>query len=100
MPDAADTPEDKAHAASVAIAEQAGHLWMLANAQGMRQGMAVTAEMVTGTLAALSTDPSLDAAQRRLCTSVLSTLRDQINLTALQIEDPELLRFDDGKDVG
>jgi hypothetical protein len=89
MPDTADSPEDKAHAASIAIAEQAGHLWMLANAQGMRQGMAVTAEMVDGTITALSGDPSLDAGQRRLCSSVLTSLREQITLAALQIEDPE-----------
>lgn len=89
MPDPADAPEDKAHAASDAIAEKAGQLWMLANAQGMRQGMAVTAEMVSATIVALADDQSLDAGQRRLCTSVLTTLREQIYLAALHIEDPE-----------
>lgn len=89
MPDVSDSPEDKAHAASIAIAEKATDLWLLANAQGMRQGMAVAAEMVDGTIAGLATNPALDDAERRLCGEVLTTLRGQICLAALQIEDPE-----------
>ncbi|KAB7761786.1 hypothetical protein [Mycolicibacterium mucogenicum] len=88
MPDPADTPEDKAHAAATEIGDLAGHLWLLAHVEGIRDGLEVAAVMADACLQVFVADEALPAEVRRVVIDLLSGLRDRIRLQAHQVPEP------------
>ncbi|UVT31512.1 hypothetical protein SEA_MASK_79 [Mycobacterium phage Mask] len=84
-----DAPESKALAAANAIAEQVGQLWMSANSDGIRHGMACAAQMAHNLAQAIKDNYEIPAEVRAVGPVVLEELRNQINLAALQVPDPD-----------
>ena len=80
-----DEAESKAYAAAGAISEQVGKLWLQAHADGIRNGMEASAVMLEGAMTWCRdnfVDPQV--------VDLLTHLRDQLRLCALQVPDPEV----------
>lgn len=84
-----DAPENKALAAANELSQKVGQLWMNAHADGVRNGMAMAAQMADSLASALKDAYDIPAEVRAVGSFVLAELSSQISLAALQVPDPD-----------
>ena len=72
-----------AKAALEAVSRQAGHLWIAAHAEGVRNGMEFAAQAADDTIAQMRDNYDLDTDLRIVGVLVLEGFRDNLRLAAL-----------------
>lgn len=89
-----DAAENKAFAATHAIADQAIKLWWAAHYDGVRNGLEAAAQVAQAAIDGLKDNYQLPAEIRLAGVELLQCVRDNIRLAALQAQEPDPPRTD------